>query len=127
MIMCLDHVPDEDVQVFFRAADAVAMPYVDITTSGAVMLAMSFGLPVVAPALGCIIEAVPVGAGFLYDPDEPNGLRDAILRVRKDRSRLGEMGKVARDRAEHATWSQMALATLQAYGVSVGQEPSFDT
>ena len=55
IILSLGYVPDEEVQVYFRAADAAVLPYTDVTTSGAAMLALSFGLPVVAPAAGCIL------------------------------------------------------------------------
>lgn len=38
----LEFVPDEDLQVYLRAADAVAAPFLEIFTSGSVLLAMSF-------------------------------------------------------------------------------------
>ncbi len=37
------------------------------------------GRPVVAPALGCLPEAVPEGTGWLYRDDSDNALRNALL------------------------------------------------
>src|SRR5262249_50218074 len=37
-----DYVPDEAIQVYMAAADAVVLPYREILTSGAAMLALSF-------------------------------------------------------------------------------------
>ena len=74
----LRFVPDDELQVWLRAADVVVLPFRDILTSGSAILALSFGRPVVAPALGCLPETVPT-AGVLYDPDAPMR-RDARCR-----------------------------------------------
>ena len=39
----LGFVPDDELQVYLRAADVVATPFLEIFTSGSVLLAMSFG------------------------------------------------------------------------------------
>jgi len=41
------YIPDEEVSAYFQAADLFAAPYVDGSQSGAVKLALGFGLPVV--------------------------------------------------------------------------------
>ena len=46
----------EEVQVFFAAADLVVCPFSEITNSGSVVLALSFGKPVVVPSLGALSE-----------------------------------------------------------------------
>lgn len=65
--LTLGAVPDEQLQHYFNAADVAVLPYRRVTTSGAAVLALSFGLPVVAPARGGFVELVP-GRGLLYDP-----------------------------------------------------------
>lgn len=52
----LDHVPDDEVQVWLRAADLVVLPYRDVLNSGAFALAETFGLPVVAPRTGSLAD-----------------------------------------------------------------------
>lgn len=74
-------VPDEEVQLYLNAADVMALPYARITTSGSVMLALSFGRPVVAPALDFLVEVVPPSAGVLYAPEASGGLAEALRRA----------------------------------------------
>ncbi len=73
-------VPDDQVQLWMNAADAVVLPYRQITTSGAAMLAWSFGKPVVAPALPAFTEPMAAAPflGLLYDPATPDGLANAL-------------------------------------------------
>lgn len=63
-------IPFEDVEKYFVAADAVALPYLEGTTSGVLKLALAFGVPVVATRVGDFPEQVPKGAGFFVSPDE---------------------------------------------------------
>ncbi len=73
-------VPNDEVQLWMNAADAVALPYRQITTSGAAMLAWSFGKPVIAPALPAFVEPMSDAPflGLLYDPADPAGLANAL-------------------------------------------------
>jgi len=73
-------VPDNEVQLWMNAADAVVLPYRQITTSGAAMLAWSFGKPVIAPALPAFVEPMAAAPflGLLYDPAAPDGLAEAL-------------------------------------------------
>jgi len=52
----LKRIPMEDVQVFFGAADLVALPFQEIMNSGSAMLALSFGRPVLVPDRGSLPE-----------------------------------------------------------------------
>lgn len=79
----LDYVPDDEVQFFMNGADVAVLPYRRATTSGAAILALSFGLPVVAPALGPFPSLLGQGAGLLYDPRRPQGLMEALRAVRQ--------------------------------------------
>ncbi len=74
--------PDE-VQFYLNAADACVFPYRQITTSGAALLAFSFGLPVIAPALGTFPSLVTERRGLLYDPTEPDALTRALIQARQ--------------------------------------------
>ena len=52
----LRHVPTEEVQTFFGAADLVALPYREILNSGTALLALSFNRPVLVPSKGAMAE-----------------------------------------------------------------------
>jgi beta-1,4-mannosyltransferase len=69
----------EDMQVYLRACNVVATPYNEVLSSGSAILALSFGRPVVAPAIGCLKDLIVEGCGFLYDPSRSGGLRDSML------------------------------------------------
>jgi glycosyltransferase involved in cell wall biosynthesis len=73
-------VPADEVQLWMNAADAVVLPYRQITTSGAAMLAWSFGKPVIAPALPAFTEPMAAAPflGLLYDPARPDALAEAL-------------------------------------------------
>jgi glycosyltransferase involved in cell wall biosynthesis len=76
-------VPDEELQVYFNAADVVVLPYRQITTSASALLALSFGRPVVAPAMGVLSEIVPASVGVSYVPEEPGALMAALRCARR--------------------------------------------
>lgn len=67
-------IDDTELQFFIRAADAVVLPFRDVLTSGSAILALSFGRPVVAPALGNLVDVIGEQAGVLYDVHDPEGL-----------------------------------------------------
>jgi beta-1,4-mannosyltransferase len=52
----LTHVPADQVQFYFRAADLIVLPYREILNSGTALLALSFHRPVLVPALGAMSE-----------------------------------------------------------------------
>jgi glycosyltransferase involved in cell wall biosynthesis len=72
------YVDDADMQIYLKACDIVVAPYLEILTSGTVMLAMSFGRPVIAPAKGFIKDVVTPGCGILYGSSDTQGLLDAM-------------------------------------------------
>src|SRR5690606_21803496 len=68
VIIVEDFIEDNDLQLYFNAADFIVTPYTDILTSGSVLNAISFSKPVIAPSIGMIPEVVEDGvSGFLYD------------------------------------------------------------
>lgn len=76
-------VPSEEVQIYLNAADVVVLPYRQITTSGAALLAFSFGAPIIAPAIGAFPNLVAGQRGILYDPARPGALSDALIQARQ--------------------------------------------
>ncbi len=76
-------VPPEDVQLYLNAADVCVLPYRQITTSGAALLAFSFGAPVIAPAIGAFPNLIAGQRGLLYNPAAPSGLPDALAAARR--------------------------------------------
>jgi beta-1,4-mannosyltransferase len=71
-------VPEDEIQVYYNACDVVALPFRQVLNSGSLMLAMSFGCPVVAPRLGSIPEVACPHGWFGYDRTDPRGLANAL-------------------------------------------------
>jgi glycosyltransferase involved in cell wall biosynthesis len=108
-------VPDDRVQVYMNACDAVVLPYRDILTSGAAVLAMSFGKACIAPRLGCINDLLDEHGAVLYDADEADGLERALAESVARRSELAVMGRHNLAQIEPWSWDRMAQMTLDVY------------
>lgn len=64
-----EFVPDEEVEVYFKAADVTILPYVSATTSGVIQTAYQYGCPVIASNVGGLPEAIENGkTGYLLEP-----------------------------------------------------------
>lgn len=109
-------IPDEELQTHFKAADAVVLPYKQILTSGAALLAMSFGKACVAPRMGCLIDVFAPEGVFHYEASDQEGLVDAIRRCVASRDSLEERGRANLNRAAAWTWESSARQTLEVYG-----------
>jgi glycosyltransferase involved in cell wall biosynthesis len=73
-----EFIENDLLQVYFNAADVVALPFKNILNSGSLMLAMSFGKCVITPEIGSIPEVVCRDGYFSYDQDNLNSLAAAI-------------------------------------------------
>jgi beta-1,4-mannosyltransferase len=78
-----EFVPDEAIQIYMNACDVCVLPYRNITTSSAAVLALSFGRPVIVPAIASFPELVTPETGILYDPSSPDGLVSALRQARQ--------------------------------------------
>lgn len=111
----LGFVPDDKVQIYMNAADAVVFPYRQILTSGAVVLAMSFSKCCIAPRIGCIPDVLDVEGAFLYDPDDPNSLSEAMNSSVNAHKNVAKMGRHNFDRASAWGWNRIADQTRACY------------
>ncbi len=109
-----EFIPEERIQYYMNAADVLVLPYRSILNSGSAHLGLSFGLPIVAPAIGCLPETVTADGGTLYDPDDPDGLKDALGAVRADPS-LPAIGRSNLERARENTWDSTADRLVSLY------------
>ena len=76
-----EYIPNEQVAMYFQAANVVVLPYVSATQSGIVQIAFGLGVPVITTNVGGLPEAVDHGAtGFIVDAESAEALADAITR-----------------------------------------------
>jgi glycosyltransferase involved in cell wall biosynthesis len=75
------YLPDDEVEPYFAAADLCVLPYESATQSGVIQIAYSFGLAVVATAVGGLPEVVLDGeTGFVVPPKEDKKLAETVVR-----------------------------------------------
>jgi glycosyltransferase involved in cell wall biosynthesis len=81
-VRCVDrYVPNEEVGLYFSAADLVVLPYLSGTASGVVQTAYGLDTPVVATTVGALGDIVADGrTGYLVPPGQPAALAEAIVR-----------------------------------------------
>lgn len=108
-----EFIPGDEVQLFFRAADAVVLPFSSILTSGSTMLAMSFGKAVIVPAMGCLPELITPEVGIVYDPGEDGALASALESATS--LDLDVMGKAALRRVGAFGHDRFAAQTMEVY------------
>lgn len=109
-------IKDEELQVFHRAADAVALTYSDMPMNpGSLIMAMGFGLPVIAPIKGAIAETAGPDALFGYDENVAGALNHAISSVlQSDASDLAQKGKQAHELVASRNSRQAASAAFSS-------------
>ena len=111
----LDLVPDQELQVFFNAADICVLPFENVLNSGSLLMAMSFGIPVLAPSVGSIPEVAISDYSYLYDATSEKGLRNGLVKI-------SEMEFSRRDRDQHLamtkekySWTKTGLQLTNWY------------
>ena len=117
VIKKIEYIPDEDVEVYFKAADILVLPYKHIFQSGVLFLGYSFGLPVVATDVGSLKEEIIEGkTGFVCRPENAEDLarclsdyfgsdlyrnlaqrRDEIRRFANERYSWTKVGEMTRE------------------------------
>ncbi len=108
-------VPDRQVGDYLGACDVVVFPYTKALTSGALILAMSYGRACIAPAMGALADTLTSRGGFLYDPSSPSALRDSLVAAISSAGRLDAMGEHNRRCARQWGWDLAARQTASVY------------
>ncbi|NDP46986.1 MAG: glycosyltransferase family 4 protein [Sulfuriferula multivorans] len=109
----LRFIPDEEIQNFFRAADIVVFPFRQTQTSGSLMLALTYGCPVIAPSIATLPEYIDTRSSILFDPQKPNDLARALRDA--EEAPLASMAAAAKLQGEAYSWHDMASVHLACY------------
>jgi beta-1,4-mannosyltransferase len=104
-----------DVQCYMNAADVVVLPYKRILTSGAAILAMSFGKPCIAPKTGCITDTLDESGAIFFDPSSERQLEAAMEKVTLLGGKLPAMGEYNLAKAKTWDWPNVARQTASVY------------
>jgi glycosyltransferase involved in cell wall biosynthesis len=110
----LGHVSEQELAELYRHATALVFPSRYEGFGLPVLEAMARRTPVIASDRSSIPE-VARGAAILVDPDDVQGLRDAMLRVAGDASLREDMIRRGAEVASGFSWDETARATVAAY------------
>jgi glycosyltransferase involved in cell wall biosynthesis len=79
IIQKIQYIPDEETELYFKAADVLVLPYTHVFQSGVLFLGYRFGLPVIAADVGSLREDIIEGkTGFLCKPGDSFDLAKSI-------------------------------------------------
>lgn len=117
IITRIEYLADEEVGLYFSAADVVVLPYVKSYQSGVLFLAHAYEKPIVASAVGGLLETIDDGAtGLLVPPGNAEALSRALERLLSNPDEAAQLGKQGLERVrKHHTWDRVAEDTLAAY------------
>ena len=110
VLLDLREVPDAEVSALHACADAAVLAYRDVFSSGALLLALSFGLPVVAPDVGTAAELLVDGAGELFAPEGLTAALESMRRADQD-----ARGRAAVAVARRYEWDRVGSETGALY------------
>jgi glycosyltransferase involved in cell wall biosynthesis len=74
-------IPDDEAEIYFKAADVLILPYRDIYQSGVLFTGQHFGIPILAADVGSFGDDIVEGkTGFVFRPEDPEDLARTIKR-----------------------------------------------
>lgn len=105
-------VPDERLNQLLSAADVFVLPFARVLTSGSLLLALSFGLPVIAPKLDSLAETVAEAGQLMYHPEQEK-LEDKLAAALT--ADLGDIRRQANQVVRRYDWDIIAEKTAALY------------
>lgn len=125
IMLRMNFIPDDEVELYFKAADVLVLPYKEIFQSGVLFLAYAYGLPVVATDVGSFGEEIVEGrTGFLCKAGDPAEMARAIEKYFASDlyKNLSSRRQEIKDYANTThSWHAVADLTCSAYAKMLGR------
>jgi glycosyltransferase involved in cell wall biosynthesis len=112
------YVSDEVRQTLYMGASLLVLPSFHEGFGLPILEAMTVGVPVVASARGAVPEVLG-DAGLLVEPDDPDGLADAMARLLFDERLAAQAAARGIRRSLIFDWRSSAEALRQAYDQAI--------
>jgi D-inositol-3-phosphate glycosyltransferase len=119
MVQRISYIPDEETELYFKAADVLILPYTCVFQSGVLFLGYSFGLPAIVADVGSLKEEVIEGeTGFVFKPLDSSDLARMIDKYFKSelfRDLENRRFKIREYANERYSWNKVAAITTAVY------------
>jgi glycosyltransferase involved in cell wall biosynthesis len=119
VIARIEYVPDEETELYFKAADVLILPYARVFQSGVLFLGYSFGLPAIAAGISSLQEEIAKGeTGFVFKAQDSSDLARKIEKYFKSELFLKLESRRAAIKAyanERYSWDKVAAITTAVY------------
>ena len=101
------YIDDEEVPLFFSAADLCVLPYRSATQSGITAISLHFDLPLAATPVGGLPESIgETGVGVMAREASPEAIAEAVKRYFSGEGEACRKAITAFK--EHATWQHFS-------------------
>jgi D-inositol-3-phosphate glycosyltransferase len=112
-----DFIPDEEVNLYFSAADMVVQPYKSATQSGVTQIGYHFNKPMLVTNVGGLAEIIPDGKiGYVVEPDSQN-IADALVDFYEN-ERMTEFEANIVEEKKKFSWINMVNTFLSVYNLT---------
>ncbi len=112
-----EYIPSQEVAAWMELASVMVFPYRDIYQSGAIHVAQTFGVPIVASRVGAMQDVIEDDvSGLLVPPEDPAALAAAIVRLLEDRDLAERLGRrAAEDARGPYAWETIARTIVENF------------
>ena len=119
MVERIEYIPDEETELYFKAADVLILPYTCVFQSGVLFLGYSFGLPAIAADVGSLKEEIIEGkTGFVFKERDSFDLArqiDEYFKSELFRDLESRRSKIKEYANERYSWNKVAAITTAVY------------
>lgn len=104
-------IPDEELPLYFKAADWTIVPYRRILTSATILTAMGLGSAIISPNMGTLPDYLDENGAILYNPNQKDSL---LLSLEKSLTlNADKMGNHNKSKALSFNWNNISQKTLE--------------
>jgi D-inositol-3-phosphate glycosyltransferase len=119
VIQRIEHVPDNETEIYFKAADVLVLAYTQVFQSGVLFLGYSFGLPAIVTDVGSLKQEIIEGeTGFVAKPQDSSDLAskiDKYFRSELFRNLEARRVEIKAYANERYSWDKVAAVTTSVY------------
>ena len=106
---------EEEVAGIFHGENLITvLPYLDATQSGAVLVSMDFGVPIIATNTGGLSEQIEDGVtGVLVEPGNADELADAMIQLAEDKEKQKRIAENVKEYLHSIEWDELAAKLIE--------------